>query len=228
MPTTQSLATRAWISVVVLMLIMGLLIFVSAGTLNYWQAWLFLAVIGLGSALSTAYLLANDPALLERRMRGGPTAEQRKSQVIVMWFVSLGFIALLVVPAIAFRTGRGLVSSGITLIGDLLVIAGFYFIIIVFRENSYAAATIQVEEGQKVISSGPYSIVRHPMYSGALLYLAGTPLALGSWYGFIGFAFVLAGLIWRIFDEETLLVSSLSGYADYRSKVRYRLIPGIW
>ena len=105
---------------------------------------------------------------------------------------------------------------------------GFYFIFRVYRENTYTSATIEVAAGQTVISTGPYAIVRHPMYASALLYLTGTPLALASYWGLIPLAAMLPFLMWRLFDEERFLVENLPGYADYQQKVRHRLVPGVW
>jgi protein-S-isoprenylcysteine O-methyltransferase Ste14 len=112
--------------------------------------------------------------------------------------------------------------------GDLLVAVGFYFIFLVYRENTFTSATIEVAEDQKVISTGPYAIVRHPMYASALLYLVGTPLALGSFWGFVPLLAMAPFLIWRLFDEEKFLAENLPGYAAYQKKVTHRIVPGIW
>ena len=112
--------------------------------------------------------------------------------------------------------------------GDLLVAIGFYFIFLVYRENTFTSATIEVAENQRVISTGPYAIVRHPMYASALLYLLGTPLALGSYWGFLAVAGMIPFLIWRLFDEERFLAGNLPGYTEYQQQVRHRLVPFIW
>src|SRR4030095_8678675 len=144
-----------------------------------------------------------------------------------MLFVSLGFIALLVVPGLDRRYGWSTVPLAGVLAGDALVACGFYFIFLVYRENSFTSATIEVAAGQTVISTGPYAIVRHPMYASALLYLLGTPLALGSYWGLVPLAATLPFLIWRLFDEERLLREQLPGYREYQQKVRYRRLPRI-
>jgi protein-S-isoprenylcysteine O-methyltransferase Ste14 len=223
-----SLTVRAWIALGVTVAAMGLLLFVAAGTLDYWQGWAYLAWFTGGSARATLYLLRHDPALLKRRMRGGPTAEKRPVERLIMMFTSLGFIALLVVPALDYRFRWSNVPVWTVLAGDVLVIVGLYFIYLVYRENTFTSATIEVAPGQTVISTGPYALVRHPMYASAVLYLVGTPLALGSYWGLVPLVATLPFLIWRLFDEEKLLAETLPGYVEYQHKVRYRLVPGIW
>jgi len=222
------LALRAWFALVALAVVMGLLLFLPAGTLRYWQAWVYLGIFFGASALTTAFLIRRDPALLERRMRGGPTAEKRPVERLIMVFTSIGFIALLVVPALDYRFGWSSVPVWTVIGGDVLVVVGFYFILRVYRENTFTAATIELAPGQTVISTGPYAIVRHPMYASALLYLVGTPLALGSYWGLVPLVAMLPFLIWRLFDEEKFLAENLPGYSEYRKKVRHRLVPGIW
>jgi protein-S-isoprenylcysteine O-methyltransferase Ste14 len=223
-----SLATRAWVSLVILAAVMGLLVFGAAGTIDYWQGWLYLAVFFAVSVLTTLDLIHRDPALLERRMRGGPTAESRPTQKRVMFGASAGFISLLVIPALDRRFHWSTVSAAVVLLGNVLVVIGFYFIFRVYRENTYTSATIEIAQDQTVVTTGPYAIVRHPMYASALLYVIGTPLALGSWWGLIGVAVMLPFLVWRLLDEERMLVANLAGYTDYQRKVRFRLIPGAW
>jgi protein-S-isoprenylcysteine O-methyltransferase Ste14 len=223
-----SLKTRAWVSLAVLAIVLGLLLFVPAGTIHYWQAWVYLSVFIGASVLTTLYLVKHDPALLERRLRGGPAAERRPAQRLIMWGTSAGFIALLVVPALDFRFGWSAVPPGVVVAGDILVVTGFCLIARVYRENTFAAATVDVAEGQTVISTGPYAIVRHPMYASASLYLIGTPLALGSYWGLVVFAAMVPFLVWRLLDEERLLAKDLPGYTDYQRRVRYRLVPFVW
>jgi len=223
-----SLTVKALLSVLVLVILMGAIIFVAAGTINYWQAWIYLTLFTIASLLTTIYLIRNDPELLQRRMRGGPTAEKRPLQRVIMLFTSLAFLGLLIVPALDHRFGWSEVPIYVVIGGDLLVAIGFYFIFHVYKENSYTSATIEVAADQKVIDSGPYALVRHPMYASALLYLLGTPLALGSYWGLVPFVAVVPFLIWRLFDEEKMLRRELEGYNQYRQRVRYRLVPGVW
>ena len=219
---------KMFVSLVGLIIVMAALIFVPAGTLDYWQAWLFLASYFVASLLLSLWLMRHDPALLQRRMRGGPFAEDERSQKIIMTITSIGFVALLVVPGLDRRFEWSEMPTAVAILGDLLLLAGWYGIFVVFRANSYAAATIQVTSGQKVISTGPYAIVRHPMYATALLMLLGIPLSLASWWGVLVWAALLPTLAWRLIDEEQVLLRDLDGYADYRRKARWRLIPGIW
>jgi protein-S-isoprenylcysteine O-methyltransferase Ste14 len=224
----KNLGAKAWLSLALLAAVMGLLLFVPAGTAHYWQGWVYLALFVGASALTTLYLLKRDRALLERRMRGGPTAEKRPMQRFIMICTSIGFIALLVVPGLDRRFGWSDVPLALVVVGDALVAIGFSLIFIVYRENTFTSATIEVAENQRVVSTGPYAIVRHPMYASASLYLLGTPLALGSYWGLVPIAAMLPFLIWRLFDEEAFLVRNLPGYVEYRTRVRHRLIPFIW
>jgi protein-S-isoprenylcysteine O-methyltransferase Ste14 len=223
-----NLNVKAWFALIALALVMGLLLFGCAGTVSYWQGWAYLTIFTTASALTTRYLMAKDPALLERRMSGGPTAETRPTQKVIMWGASISFIAMLVVPALDVRFEGPTVSPVATVAGDLLVAIGFYLIFLVYRENTFTSATIEVAADQKVISTGPYAIVRHPMYASASLYLIGTPLALGSLWGFVPLGVMIPFLIWRLFDEERFLAKNLPGYADYQRRVRHRLIPFVW
>jgi len=220
--------TKPWLALVVLTAVMGLLLCIPAGTLHYWQAWVYLSIFSGASALTSLDLMRRDPVLLERRMSGGPMAERRLAQKIIMLGMSIGFIALLVVPALDHRFGWSAVPLAGVAVGDLLVAAGFYGIARVYRENTFTSATIEVAEGQTVISTGPYAIVRHPMYATAFLYLVGTPLALGSYWGLVPIAAMTPLLIWRLADEERFLARDLPGYTEYRKRVRHRLVPHVW
>ena len=141
---------------------------------------------------------------------------------------SVSFIALLVVPALAFRLQGTTMPVAVSLIGNLLVAIGFYFIFLVYRENTFTSATIELAHDQKVIATGPYAIVRHPMYASASLYIIGTPLALGSLWGLVPVFVMVPFLIWRMFDEERFLAQNLPGYVDYQKRVRHRVIPFLW
>jgi protein-S-isoprenylcysteine O-methyltransferase Ste14 len=226
--SVKYLNARAWLSLAILAVVMGLLLFVSAGTARYWQAWVYLSIFFGAAALTTMYLMRNDPALLQRRISGGPTAEKQPTQKFIMLCASLGFIALLVVPALDHRLAWSTIPFYGVLVGDALVAVGFFFIFLVYRENTFSSATIELAPDQKVISTGPYAIVRHPMYASASLYLLGTPLALGSYCGLVALVGLLPFLIWRLFAEESFLAQNLSGYTEYQKEVRYRLVPRIW
>jgi protein-S-isoprenylcysteine O-methyltransferase Ste14 len=222
------LNTRAWLALAILAGVMCALLFGAAGTMRYWQAWIYVSTFVGASVLITLSLMKRDPALLARRMRGGPMFEKEGTQRIIMVFTSLGFIALLVVSALDHRFGWSVVPVWAVVLGDILVAIGFYFIFLVYRENSFAAATIEVAAGQKVITTGPYAIVRHPMYASGALYVIGTPLALGSYWGFLALAATTPFLLWRLLDEERVLTRDFPGYAEYRQRVRHRLVPRVW
>jgi protein-S-isoprenylcysteine O-methyltransferase Ste14 len=224
----MTLNFRAWLALAVVAGVMCALLFGTAGTMQYWQAWVYVSIFLGASVLTTLYLMKNDPALLARRMRGGPMFEPEGTQRIIMVFTSLGFIALLVVPALDHRFAWSAVPVWGVVLGDVLVAIGLYFIFRVYRENTFTAATIEVAAGQKVIATGPYAIVRHPMYASGSLYMLGTPLALGSYWGFLALAAMTPFLLWRLLDEERILTKGLPGYAEYRQRVRYRLVPMVW
>jgi protein-S-isoprenylcysteine O-methyltransferase Ste14 len=224
----KNLNARAWFALAVLAAVMGLLLFVPAGTVRYWEAWAYLVIFVGASALITLYLMRRDPELLERRMRGGPTAEKQSAQKFIMLCTSIAFIALLLVPAFDHRFGWSAMPIAAVMAGDVLVAIGFYLIFLVYRENTFTSAIIEVAENQKVISTGPYEIVRHPMYASASLYLLGTPLALASYWGFVPVAAMMPFLIWRLIDEERFLARNLAGYTAYQERVRHRLIPFVW
>jgi protein-S-isoprenylcysteine O-methyltransferase Ste14 len=224
----RNLNVRAWLALVIVALAMGLLLFVPAGSVHYWQAWVYLSIFMGASFLITLYLLSTDPALLERRLSGGPIAEKRPTQKFIMLCTSIGFVALLVVPGFDHRFGWSTVPLSVVVAGEVLVAIGFFLIALVYRENTFTSATIEIAENQKVISTGPYAIVRHPMYASASLYLLGTPVALGSYWGLVPLAAMMPFLIWRLFDEERLLAKDLPGYTDYQKRVRHRLVPFLW
>jgi protein-S-isoprenylcysteine O-methyltransferase Ste14 len=207
---------------------MALLLFLPARTVLYWQAWVYLLVFTGSSVLLTLYLMKKDPALLRRRLSGGPTAETEPTQKLIMLFASIGFITLLVVPALDRCFGWSDVPTYVALTGDILVAVGFYCIFLVYRENTFTSATIELAQDHRVISTGPYAIVRHPMYASGSLFLLGTPLALGSYWGLAPFAATMPFLIWRLVDEERFLAQRLPGYTDYQKQVPYRLIPRVW
>jgi protein-S-isoprenylcysteine O-methyltransferase Ste14 len=219
---------RAFVGLAILFLVMAALLFLSAGTLHYWQAWTYLAVYFGASIAITLYLMQKDPELLARRMSGGPFAEKEPAQRIIMSITSLGFVALAIVPALDRRFGWSDVPVYAVALGDAVMLLGWLGIYFVFRENSFAAATIQSSAEQRVISTGPYAWVRHPMYAAALVMLLGISPALGSWWGIPIVIAILPALIWRLEDEERFLVRNLPGYPEYQGRVRHRLLPFVW
>lgn len=224
----KSLRARAWFAFVTAIVVMGVLLFIPAGTIYYWQAWVYLVIFGGASALSRRRLLRHDPDLAERRIRRGPTAEKRPVQKLIMLVTSIGLAALLLVPAYDRRLGWSQMPLSIVIAGDVLVAIAFVLIGRVYRENSFTSAIIEVAEDQTVVSTGPYAIVRHPMYASGAFYLLGTPLALGSYWGLLPIAAMAPFLLWRLVDEEHFLAANLPGYSEYRKQVRHRLVPFVW
>jgi protein-S-isoprenylcysteine O-methyltransferase Ste14 len=224
----NQLVIRANAGLLFLLIVMAVIIFVPAWTLDYWQAWIFLVVFFVPPLLITIYLIKHDPKLLERRTTAGPGAEQERIQNIIQALAGLAFIAIFIVSALDHRFGWSTVPAYVTALGDVLVICGFYLVFLVFKENTFASGTIEVVAEQRVISTGPYALVRHPMYIGALVMLVGVPLALGSWWGLLAIIPMTLVLILRLLDEEKFLAKNLAGYSDYQSKVRYHLFPLIW
>lgn len=204
------------------------LVFTPAWTFNYWQGWAYLATAIGASLLYTIYLVIYDPALLARRQQAGPSHENEPAQKIIVLFIIVAFVALVVLPPLDWRYAWSPVPWYVSIIGNALVAFSFYVFYLVSRVNSYAAANVRVEEGQKVVDTGVYGWVRHPMYFGALFLIIGTPLALGSWYTLVLTPVFLVVLYFRIKSEEKVLVRDLVGYAEYQNKVKYRLIPFVW
>lgn len=224
----RSLILRSIAGLLFLLGVLALALFASAGTFNYWRAWLYLAVFGLCVVLITGYLVLRDRRLLESRLNVGPAAETQRSQQVIQSLASLFFIGLFIVPGLDHRFGWSHVPPVLSIASDALVALGLFIVFLVFRENTYTSAIIEVADEQRVVSTGPYGIVRHPMYSGAMLLLVFTPLALDSWVG-LPFAIpVILVIVARLLSEEKFLASQLRGYDDYRRKVRWRLLPGIW
>jgi protein-S-isoprenylcysteine O-methyltransferase Ste14 len=224
----DNLIVRTVLGFAFLMLVLALALFLSAGSLYFWQAWVYLAVFAGCTILITNYLAKHDRELLAGRVQAGPVAETQRSQKIIQSLASLFFIGLYIVPGLDFRFGWSNMAPVISLIGDGIVALGFYFVFLVFQENSYTRATIAVSSEQKVISTGPYAVVRHPMYAGALLLVIFTPVALGSWIA-VPFSIPLILVIMaRLLDEEKFLKANLTGYEEYCQKVRYHLLPLIW
>jgi protein-S-isoprenylcysteine O-methyltransferase Ste14 len=204
------------------------LLFWPAGTMDYWQAWVFIAVFIVSTMVPSIYLAVKDPAALQRRMKAGPMAESRTLQKLVICGTIVAVVAVLVISALDHRFGWSQVPTAIVIVGNILVAAGLGVAQLVVIQNSFAAATITVEEGQKVVSTGLYGLVRHPMYVGTLIMMAGTPLALDSYWGLLAIVLALPVLAARIDDEEKMLRQELDGYDEYTHKVHYRLVPGVW
>ena len=213
---------------IALLVVVSAALFLSAWTFNYWQAWVFLIVFFGSAFLITVYLMKNDPKLLERRVTAGPLNEKEKSQKIIQFIAQFAFLLVLIFPVLDHRFAWSVAPVYLTIIGDILIIIGFYIVFLVFKENTHTSALIEVETDQKVVSTGPYAFVRHPMYIGALILLLGTPLALGSLWGVLTIIPISVVIIWRLLDEERFLSKNLKGYEKYKKETHYRLIPFIF
>jgi len=220
-----SLEKRLLLNSLLSVLATGLLIFLPAGTLFYWQAWVFLAVVSACGWLTFAYFWRKDRSLLERRMR---VAEKEPAQKIIVTLLYSLIATTVVIAARDYRLHWSADVPLLVVLGNLLVVAGSYVYFLVFRANSFAGSTIRIAPGQRVISTGPYAVVRHPLYVGLLIFVTGIPLALGSYWGLLLVAPVLALIVWRLLHEEAFLVENLPGYAQYCAAVRWRLIPGLF
>ena len=224
----NQLNIKAFTGMLQLAIVLGLTIFLPAWTLDYWQAWILVAIFFACTVAVTLYLMKNDPKLLERRVKAGVGAEKERSQNIIQAFAAVVFIAIFVVSALDHRFAWSTVPLTLIAVGDILIVLGFYLVFLVFKENSFASGTIEVGAEQKVIATGPYALVRHPMYVGALVMLVGVPLALGSLWGLIAIVPMVVVLVARLLDEEKFLAKNLAGYEEYQGKVRHRLLPLIW
>jgi protein-S-isoprenylcysteine O-methyltransferase Ste14 len=224
----SNLIVKSFLGLVFLLVFLGFLLFVAAGSLNFWQAWLYLAVFGISTVFVTLYLVKYDQKLLESRVTAGATAETEKIQKVIQSLASLFFMMVFIVAGLDYRFHWSLVPSAISVIADVFVVLGFYIVFLTFKANTYTSAIIEVKQDQQVITSGPYAVVRHRMYMGASLLLIFTPLALGSWVAFPFPLLLLITITFRAVEEEKYLVTHLSGYSDYRHKVRYRIIPFMW
>lgn len=224
----DDLTKRTLVGLAKFQLFLGVVIFLPAWSLRYWQGWLYWLTFGLACFVLGLYFARRDPALVGRRMEAGPKAEKEPRQKLILSCASVTLIATYVVCGLDRRFGWSSVPAWLVLIADLLVIVAAYGFFVTFRENSYAASTVTIEPGQPVISSGPYAAVRHPMYTAAMILYVTTPVALASWWGLVPAAALAAAIVWRLIDEETYLASHLAGYVDYQHRVRARLVPGVW
>jgi protein-S-isoprenylcysteine O-methyltransferase Ste14 len=224
----DDLARTAYSKLARFQIALAVVIFAPAWSLAYWQGWLAWSLFLVCCVAITRYFLQHDRALIRRRMEAGPAAEREPRQKLILSFASVLMTATFLVPALDHGLGWSRVPPWVSLLGAALMVAGFAVVFQTFRDNSFAAATVQVDSAQRVVDTGLYAHLRHPMYSGALIMFAGIPLCLGSWWGLVPAALLIAAIIWRLIDEESFLARNLAGYDDYRGRVRTRLIPGVW
>jgi len=221
----NDLARKTIIGSIQLIFGLACMLFVPAWTFDFWQAWGYLFIVGVSVVLIFAHLYKNDPQLLERRLI---RKEKEKSQKRIQLFIFVVYISAFVIPSFDHRFMWSDVPFLVVTAGDVLVALGYLVIFIVLKANTFAGTTVEVIPDQKVISTGPYRIIRHPMYLAAIVIILGTPLALGSWWGLLIFIPFTILIVLRLLDEEKSLSQSLSGYKEYCQKTRYRLVPFIW
>lgn len=225
MTWTNSVSALLWVALI------GALLFLPAGTLDWPGAWVFMAEFVIGAAAITIWLARHDPGLLKERMGGafqkGQTFADKvfMGVIMIVWY---GWLVLMALDARRWQLSHMLFAFNV--IGALLIPLGFFIVWRVFRANSFAAPVVRIQEerGQHVIDAGPYAIVRHPMYAGAMIYMLGMPLLLGSWYGLLILPLIFCALTVRIFIEEATLRKGIPGYGEYAARVRYRIVPGVW
>ncbi|MDP4226832.1 MAG: isoprenylcysteine carboxylmethyltransferase family protein [Bacteroidota bacterium] len=215
--------SKAYIMPFIVIIVLSLILFLPAGTLRFWQAWIYLTIFSIITIFMIVYFSKKSPELLTRRSE---FREQEKVRKIPP-FLKL-FLVMYLIPGLDFRFNWSAVPLWLVIVANIMVCSGYIFIIIVFNENSYASATIKLENEQRVISTGPYAIIRHPMYAGMLLMTFFTPLALGSYWALIPCILFIPWLYLRIKNEEEILLNELPGYGEYCGKIKYRLLPLIW
>ncbi len=206
-------------------LIFGAMLFLPAGTVLYWEGWAFMVILFIPMSAFAIYLLRYNPALLERRLR---MREREPQQRVVIAVSSVVLLAVFLLPGFDKRFGWSSVPIWLIIAADIVVLFGYLLSILTLRENEYASRSVEVAQGQRVITTGPYSLIRHPLYLATVLIFGFSPLALGSYWALIPAALFPVVLVARILNEEKVLLRDLDGYADYCKVVRYRLIPGIW
>lgn len=207
------------------LILVGLLIFLPAGTIFYTYGWLLVCLLFIPMLIAGFVMLAKSPEFLKKRL---DVKEKQGKQKGVVALSGLMFIAGFVVAGLDYRFSWSRMPVTVTIIASVLFLTAYALYAEVMRENAYLSRTIKVEEGQTVVDTGLYGIVRHPMYMATILLFLMIPIVLGSWYALIAFAFYPAIIIVRLKDEEDLLTRELSGYAEYKKKVKYRIIPFIW
>ncbi len=223
----DKLTAKVLAEIGIMFVILCLAVFLPAGSFNFWQAWLYLPVFFVPTVFITIYLLIKSPQLVERRMRG-LSQERRTIQKIIQLMISPLFFSLFIIAGFDHRLDWSHVPAIFVIFANIAVLYSWYIEFLALRENSYASSVIEVSTDQQVISTGPYASVRHPMYSGAIIMILFTPIALASWWGVFPAILICFAIVLRLLDEEKLLHQSLAGYDRYCLKVRFRLIPKVW
>lgn len=224
----RELSRRSIVAVVCFELALLAIVFVPACTLRFWQAWVYWVLFSSYVVFGSWYFVRHDPALVRRRLAIGPAAEPETSQKVFQGAAAVLIVAVHLVPGLDHRFGWSAVPAALVWAGDALMMAGWLFVFRVLQTNSFAFSTVRVEPGQRVVSTGPYAWIRHPMYAGATVALLATPLALGSYWALLPAVLLCAAIVLRLRAEERYLTEHLPGYAAYRDTVPWRLVPGIW
>lgn len=221
----EKLMLKIAVKVSMAFVVLCLAFFLPAGTVCYWHAWVYWGILLFPMGFILIYLLRHDRELLARRMK---TGEKEKPQKLIIKIGLLASIAPFLLPGFDFRYGWSLVPFVVVLFADIVFLFSYYLFFLTLKENSYASRIIDVEKGQKVISTGPYAYIRHPMYLAILFMMCFTPLCLGSYWGMLTSIPIVLVIVFRILNEEKVLAENLPGYKEYLQKTRYRLIPGLW
>jgi protein-S-isoprenylcysteine O-methyltransferase Ste14 len=221
----KTLTSRVLSRVAALPVFIYLCFILPAGTWNFWEVYVYFGVVVVLMLIALVYFLRTDPELLERRMKTKESEDEQKAIVAVL---AICVLAMFLIPGFDKRNSWSEVSTTLVLLGDGLTVAGYLGIMRVFKENSYASRVVEIEQGQSLIDTGPYSFVRHPMYLAVILMYLGTPVALGSWWAYIPMALIPVLIAFRVLSEEDVLKNGLEGYVDYCQRVRWRILPGIW
>lgn len=221
----MKLLINALIKYILGLLMVCLLLFIPAGTIFFFNGWLFIGLLFIPIFIFGVYLFFKSPKLLERRLNN---KEKENTQKFVILISALLFIGGFVICGLDYRYNWSSVPSYVTIISSIVLLIGYVLYIVVMKQNEFLLRTIDVEEEQKVVDTGLYGVVRHPMYFSVLLIFMSIPLVLGSLYGFYVFLIFPVILVIRIKNEEKVLVLKLKGYSKYKLKVKYKLIPYIW
>jgi protein-S-isoprenylcysteine O-methyltransferase Ste14 len=206
-------------------LIISALLFVPAGSIEFWNAWIFMGVLFIPMLFVIVYLIFRDPELLFKRLN---TNEKEKTQKKVVLLTSIIFLSAFIISGLDYRFHWSTIPFQIVILSAIIVLIGYILFFIVMRQNSYASRVVEIQEKQKVIDTGLYRIVRHPMYSGAILIFMFMPLVLGSFYALIPLIIFPFQMRTRMKNEEQLLENELDGYIEYKKKIKYKIIPFVW
>lgn len=227
-PSAHALALRAWRHVISMVLSVGVILFVAAGTLRYWQAWMYVGIYALALCFNTAYFLRSDPALVERRLHAGPGAEHSSRQRRIQAITACCLLSMLVIAGLDHRRSLSSLPAGASMAAALVFVAALVVVFMVFTQNSHAGSVVEVTPGQLLATRGLYGCVRHPMYAASAMAFIATPVMLGSVWALTGAMAATLAMAARLRDEERELIEHLPGYVAYCRAVRFRLIPGIW